>query len=97
MAKHSIFSRDYERKMKRKRRRSILIISAVVLIVILSFIKFEVINMDFSNFKQRLQAWVDSGKTPEELNQDDITEETTNTPVTMIGTGERNSDIIDLR
>lgn len=80
MAKHSIFSRDYERKMKRKRRRSILIILAVVLIVILSFIKFEVINMDFSNFRQRLQAWVDSGKTPEEINQDDISEETTKTP-----------------
>lgn len=102
MAKHSIFSRDYERTMRRKRRKSILIILAVVLIIVISFIKFEVINMDFSNFRQRVQAWVDSEKTPDELSdakQEEVTKVATETPKTIEKTymDLKVSDVITLK
>lgn len=75
MAKPSIFSRDYEKKMKRRKRRITIGIILVLLVVVIAFIKFELPNIDFTEVKAKIQAWVDTGKSEEELEDDDIVEE----------------------
>ncbi|MBM7834533.1 hypothetical protein [Clostridium sardiniense] len=60
MAKPSIFSKDYEKKMKRRRLRIIIIVGLVAIIAGLLIYKFKIENMDFSNVRNKLQAWVDS-------------------------------------
>ena len=67
MAKPSIFSRDYERKMKKRKKRVILIIIIIALIVVCGVFKFIISDLDFSNVRAKLQAWVDSDR-PEQLN-----------------------------
>lgn len=66
MAKRSIFSRDYERRKRKKRRRIILAVSILLVIIIGAFIKIKVANMDFSNFKEKVQNWAESGKSSEQ-------------------------------
>ena len=70
MAKPSIFSRDYERKMKKRKKRVILTIIIIALIVVCGVFKFIISDLDFSNLRARLQAWVDSGKTQEDLDKE---------------------------
>ena len=70
MAKPSIFSRDYERKMKKRKKRVILTIIIIALIVVCSVFKFIISDLDFSNVRAKLQAWVDSGKTQEDLDKE---------------------------
>ncbi len=60
MAKPSIFSKDYEKKMKRRRLKIIIAVSLVAIIAGLLIYKFKIENMDFSNVRNKLQAWVDS-------------------------------------
>lgn len=62
MAKPSIFSRDYERKMKRRRRKIFLTILAIIVIGLGVFVKIEFQNLDFSKMRGKIQAWVDSGR-----------------------------------
>lgn len=69
MAKPSIFSRDYEKRMKRRKRKIILSILVVVVVVIAIVAKFEINNIDFSNMRSKIQAWVDSDR-PDDLNDD---------------------------
>ncbi|MBE6051311.1 MAG: hypothetical protein E7214_11870 [Clostridium sp.] len=65
MAKPSIFSKDYERRMK-KRKRSVMIIIILVLVALLIIVfNSKIKNLDFTNIKANIQAWVDSDK-PEE-------------------------------
>ena len=71
MAKPSIFSRDYERKMKKRRRRILLIILLIVVIVVGVFLKFKVQDIDFSEIKNKMQAWVDSDKIEEKSDVDE--------------------------
>lgn len=66
MAKPSIFSRDYEKKMKKRRAKIIAIISVVAIIAGVLIYKFKIENMDFSNIRTKLQAWADSDKQVEE-------------------------------
>ena len=75
MAKPSIFSKDYERRMKRRRNKIIFItMLAIGAIVIMSF-NSEMKNFDLTNLKDKMQAWVDSGeqkevvKEPEQIEQ----------------------------
>lgn len=70
MAKPSIFSRDYERKMKKRKKRVILTIIIIALIVVFGLFKFVISDLDFSNVRAKLQAWVDSGKTQEDLEKE---------------------------
>ena len=70
MAKPSIFSRDYERKMKKRKKRVILTIIIIALIVVCVAFKFIISDLDFSNVRAKLQAWVDSGKTQEDLDKE---------------------------
>ena len=63
MGKPSIFSREYEKKMK-KRRRNIMIISLTIVLVISALIIKVVCNpIDYSNIKENIQAWIDSDTT----------------------------------
>lgn len=66
MAKPSIFSKDYEKKMKRRRIRIAIVVSLVAIITGALIYKLKIEKMDFSNVRQRLQAWVDSDKPKEE-------------------------------
>lgn len=66
MAKPSIFSRDYERKMRKRRRRFLLMILLIVVIVVGVFLKFKAQDIDFSEIKSKMQAWVDSDRIEEE-------------------------------
>lgn len=69
MAKPSIFSRDYEKKMKRRKRRIILTIVLILVVGIGVLLKFKLDDIDFSNLKNKIQAWVDSDKPKEEIEE----------------------------
>lgn len=60
MAKPSIFSKDYEKRMKRRRLRIIIAVGLIIVVAGLFVYKFKIQNMDFSNVRNKLQAWVDS-------------------------------------
>lgn len=60
MAKPSIFSRDYEKKMRRRKIKIIISISVVAVIAGILIYKFKIEDMNFSNVRAKLQAWVDS-------------------------------------
>ncbi|MEG0296507.1 MAG: hypothetical protein RR620_07275 [Clostridium sp.] len=62
MKKPSIFSKDYEKQMRKRRRKMILI--GIILCLGISGTYLYVTNdgIDFSAIKVKLQAWVDSGK-----------------------------------
>ena len=60
MGKPSIFSREYEKKMK-KRRRNVMIISLAIVLAISALVIKVVCNpIDYMNIKQNIQAWIDS-------------------------------------
>ena len=71
MAKPSIFSRDYERKMKRRKRNITIVSVLVIILAVVLVVKFEVANTDFSDLKAKIQAWVDSDKPKEDDSSDD--------------------------
>ena len=63
MGKPSIFSREYEKRMK-KRRRNVIIISLTIVLVISALIIKIVCNpIDYTNIKKNMQAWIDSDTT----------------------------------
>lgn len=63
MGKPSIFSREYEKKM-RKRRRNTIIISLAILAVISGLIIKIICNpIDYANIRKNIQAWIDSDTT----------------------------------
>lgn len=60
MGKPSIFSREYEKKM-RKRRRNTIIISLAILAVISGLVIKVICNpIDYANIRKNIQAWIDS-------------------------------------
>jgi len=60
LGKPSIFSREYEKKMK-KRRRNVMIISLAIVLAISALVIKVVCNpIDYMNIKQNIQAWIDS-------------------------------------
>lgn len=60
MRKPSIFSRDYERKI-RKRKRIITTISILAfLLVSVGVVKFTTKTFDFTDVKAKIQKWIDS-------------------------------------
>lgn len=69
MAKPSIFSRDYEKKMKRRRRRILITILVLVLGSIAVIFRFYFKDTDFSEFRSNIQAWIDSDKPKEEIKE----------------------------
>ena len=79
MGKPSIFSREYEKKMK-KRRRNIIIISLAIILVIAAMIAKVADNpIDYTNIKKNIQAWIDSDSMKEtnqaDANKDEATKQ----------------------
>lgn len=66
MAKPSIFSKDYERRMKKRKKSIILIVLLILVGMVVLIYNSGAKSMDFSNLKAKIQAWVDSGKPKEE-------------------------------
>lgn len=62
MARPSIFSKDYERLMRKRRRR--IIVSLLAILIIGSGTAVYIYNggINFSQIKENLQTWVDGGK-----------------------------------
>lgn len=78
MGKPSIFSRDYERQM-RKRRRRIASISIIVFLIIGIFIlKVVYKNINTEAIRNRVQAWIDSDRPKDYVSQEEINEEVEN-------------------
>ncbi|MDS0525052.1 hypothetical protein NNC19_05110 [Clostridium sp. SHJSY1] len=67
MGKPSIFSKDYERRMKKRKKSIILIVLLVVVTMVVLIYNSGAKNMDFSNLKAKIQAWVDNGKPQEKV------------------------------
>ena len=63
MGKPSIFSREYERKMKRRRRNFIFFSLIIIILVCAAALKFVHNPVNFSNIKANIQAWIDSDTT----------------------------------
>ena len=63
MGKPSIFSREYERKMKRRKRNFIFFSLIIVILVCATVLKFVYDPVNFSNIKASIQAWIDSDTT----------------------------------
>ena len=57
--------------MKKRRRRILLMILLIVVIVVGVFLKFKVQDIDFSEIKSKMQAWVDSDKIEEKSDADE--------------------------
>lgn len=79
LAKPSIFSKDYERRMRRRKNK--IIFAAIVALVAIVIIIFnsELKNLDFTSIRDKMQAWVDSDKQKEEVVEPEktqVTEET---------------------
>ena len=62
MGRPSIFSRDYEKKMKRRKRR----IAILITVFVVGITSLILLNLDYSQIKKNLQAWVDSDNTSTE-------------------------------
>ncbi|WP_315067594.1 hypothetical protein [uncultured Clostridium sp.] len=60
MGKPSIFSREYEKKMKRRRRNAIVISLVILLVISVIAVKFITNPIDYTNIKKNIQAWIDS-------------------------------------
>ena len=65
MKKPSIFSKDYEKIMRKRRKKKITLLIILSLILIFGFTKIK--NINYLLVKERLQAWIDEGKNMEEL------------------------------
>ena len=74
MSKPSIFSKDYERKMRKRKRIIVLITLISVCAIGIIIFNTKIKNLDFTNVRANIQAWVDSGKTEEELESENIKE-----------------------
>lgn len=81
MGKPSIFSKEYEKRMK-KRRRNIAVVCFIILALIVSVsVKFTYNPINYASIKADIQAWIDSDttlKSPEsnlEDNNENIQEE----------------------
>ena len=96
LAKPSIFSRDYEKKMKRRRRRTLITILILVIVSIIVFFKFYLKDTNFSEFRSNIQAWIDSDKPKEEVTDIAEEEEKKTTEVTEEKVQEPQKTYIDL-
>ncbi|MBW6409171.1 hypothetical protein [Clostridium weizhouense] len=75
MAKPSIFSKEYEKRMKKRKRKFIIIFSIVFAITILAIVKISYSTRNYSDIKQRIQAWIDSDTIPRDNKSDLVTED----------------------
>lgn len=67
MGRPSIFSKDYEKIMRRRRRRFTII--TIILVCIVGVAAFKAVNYDYSALKDRLQKWVNEPSNIENNNE----------------------------
>lgn len=63
MGKPSIFSRQYEKKMKKRRRNVIIISLAIALAIAAIAVKVANNTIDYASIRKNIQAWIDSDAT----------------------------------
>lgn len=59
MRKPSVFSRDYERKMRQRRRRIFTFLALGIVIISLVYMKINISSINIDSFKNKIQAWID--------------------------------------
>ena len=59
MRKPSIFSRDYERQMRKRRKRIAIISILGVLIIGLLFLKIAMNSINMDTLRNKVQNWID--------------------------------------
>lgn len=72
MRKPSIFSRDYERQMRKRRKRIAIISILGVLIVGILFLKIAMNSINMETLRNKVQSWIDE-------DNEDIQDDTNNT------------------
>ncbi|MDV4150917.1 hypothetical protein R0131_08720 [Clostridium sp. AL.422] len=83
MRKPSIFSRDYERQM-RKRRRRIAIISVLgILFIGILFLKIAIDSINMDTLRSKVQNWIDEDEKDVQNDADNIEQEITQEEVTQ--------------
>lgn len=70
MRKPSIFSRDYERKMKKRRRRIAAISVVGILLIGILFMKIAAGNINTDRFKNKLQMWIAEDESLDNIDED---------------------------
>lgn len=70
MRKPSIFSRDYERKMKKRRRRIAAISIIGILIIGIAFVKIAMSSINMDTFRSKVQIWIDADKSSNHEDED---------------------------
>lgn len=85
MAKPSIFSKNYEREMRKRRKRMVIASIFIVLILLIGAVsvKLTISKVDMQEIRNSLQAWIDSDK-------DNIEEE-----YTSIDSNENKEEIVE--
>ncbi|GAA0084313.1 hypothetical protein UT300007_07520 [Clostridium sp. CTA-7] len=68
MRKPSIFSRDYERKMRKRRRRIAIILVVIFLVVGLLFMRIAMSSINMDTLRNKVQMWIDEDKISEDKN-----------------------------
>ncbi|MGM9934181.1 hypothetical protein [uncultured Clostridium sp.] len=63
MGRPSIFSREYERKMKRRKRNFMFFSLIIIVLACAAALKFVYNPVNFGNIKANIQAWIDSDTT----------------------------------
>jgi cell division protein FtsB len=93
MAKTSIFSKDYEKNMRKRRKRLRIIYVFSLLIVVSMIIKIS--KYDFNNLEQRLQLWVNKDSNDVEIvtNTEEKQENNTELKDTTNKEEENNNDL----
>lgn len=80
MGKPSIFSKEYQKKMKRRKKNVIIVSLGIIVFLAALIVKFAYHPIDYSNIKQNIQAWIDSDTTnaPQEnqtVSKEEVTKE----------------------
>lgn len=75
MRKPSIFSRDYERQMKKRRRRITLIAVLGVLLIGFLFLKVAMNSINMETLRNKVQSWIDEDKEEVKDDTDQLEEE----------------------
>ena len=73
----SIFSKEYEKKMKNRRKNLIIISLTIVLVISALIIKVVCNPIDYKNIKGNIQAWIDSDAAGN-TEQEDVKKESIN-------------------
>jgi len=101
LSKPSIFSKEYEKKMKRRKRNTIAILILIIAVISAVVIKFIYVPIDFGNIRQNIQAWIDSDTAtiPQETVQNteqNSSEEENSTPETIGEVKQPEEQFIDI-